>query len=201
MLFLSPHFPSVSDAKPPREIRGKTWNRKEEEVAEKKQKNVREAWTEDASTCVPVCPSESYVPELKGNHVSDIHLGLFAALDQLRHAGQNARWDTNASLSCSQNWPATFTGIKKEPQGFFTQPDPQKTQQSVLFFFFKQLQDFFFFLFATVNCPKLVRGFIQTSPLSSDVRFELRVEIFSHHSEWGSCDTAELETNVRLVLI
>ena len=60
-------------------------------MAEKKQKNVREAWTEDASTCVPVCPSESYVPELKGNHVSDIHLGLFAALDQLRHAGQNAR--------------------------------------------------------------------------------------------------------------
>lgn len=185
LVCLMPNHPERSEGKPETGKR-KKWPEK---------KRVREAWSEDASTCVPVCPSESYVPELKGNHVSDTHLGLFAALDQPRHAGQNARWDTNASLSCSQNRPATFTGIKKNRRVSLQNLILRKHNNLC----FLQLQDFF--LFATVNCPELVRGLIQTSLLNPDVRYELRMEIFCHHSKRGSCDTAELERNVRLVLI
>lgn len=133
LVCLMPNHPERSEGKPETGKR-KKWPKK---------KRVREAWSEDASTCVPVCPSESYVPELKGNHVSDTHLGLFAALDQPRHAGQNARWDTNASLSCSQNRPATFTGIKKNRR--FSLQNLILRKHNNLCFFFLQLQDFFSF--------------------------------------------------------
>lgn len=84
------HFPClcVPDTKPPREIQGKTCCKEKKWIASPEIATVKEVWTEDLSACVSV--SRKCV-QLKGNHVSDTHLGLFPPLDQLRHAGQNPR--------------------------------------------------------------------------------------------------------------
>lgn len=81
----------VASSEPPREIWGED-SRTASPAIGRSQRSME--W---GAVCMCLC-------ELKGNHVSDTHLGLSPALDRIRHAGQNPRWDTNASLSGSLNW-------------------------------------------------------------------------------------------------
>lgn len=115
-----------------------------------------EIWGEDSRTASPAIGRSQRsmewgavcmcLCELKGNHVSDTHLGLSPALDRIRHAGQNPRWDTNASLSGSLNWP-----VSRAKPGTHIR-FVKKTQSSVHF----NVAKCGGFILKVTNCPILV---------------------------------------------
>lgn len=92
-------FPSICvTPNHPERFKEKTAERKKRRVAKFGwNHSVEGFWTEGLNTFL--CAITLYVcvclrfkcALLKGNHVSDIHLGLFPPLDQLHHTGQNPR--------------------------------------------------------------------------------------------------------------